>query len=118
MKPVFAALSCLVSLYFASISIDAAFSEASRPTLTIGNINFLPTADGFYDTNVGVYLRRPSGHQINFNLNISHVRSLAEVYDKLKPAIEQLADEVQKAELDRPNLLDDPNVLKNSNILK
>ncbi len=112
-------LGLAVSIALAAISSNSAFSQAlERPKLSIGNIIFNAPQDGFYDVNVNLYVRRTDNPQINFSVLIQHVRSLDEVYDKLKPAVDQLADELRKAEFNRPNILNDPNILKNPNILK
>jgi len=107
------------SIALASISSNSAFSQVlERPKLSIGNIIFSAPQDGFYDVNVNLYVRRTNNPQINFSVLIQHVRSLEEVYDRLKPAVDQLADELKKAEFERPSILAEPNVLRDPNILK
>ena len=73
--------------------------SATEPKLTLGNINFYNgTPDGFYTVNVGLNLiRGPNNPQVNFNITLQHVRSLDEAYDKLKPAIDDLAKELKQA---------------------
>lgn len=89
---------------FSAISTDKAFSQTpDRSQLTVGNINFNPTSDGVYDANVGLYLRRPNSPQINFNVNIQRVKTLDEVYDKLRATVDHLADELKNAEIEKPH---------------
>lgn len=91
------------SFGFAAIPTSSAFSQTpDRPKLTIGNINFMPVSDGFYNTNIGLHLRRPNSPQINFNINAQHVKTVQEVFDQLRPAIDHLADELKNAEIEKP----------------
>jgi hypothetical protein len=112
-------LSLATGLCLGSVSVDVAFGQAPiSPKLNIGNIIFNPTQDGFYNANVNIYVQPPDNPQINFSVVIQHVRSLHEVYDELKPAVDRLADELKQAKFDRPNILAQPNVLQNPNLLK
>lgn len=116
--------SALILCLLASIGLvtalnGAAFSQTpNQPKLNIGNIVLNPVQQGYYDADVNLNVRQSNNRQINFAVLIQHVKTLDEVYDRLKPAIDQLADELKNAQFDRPNFLAQPNVLKDSNILK
>jgi hypothetical protein len=68
-----------------------------RAKLTINSINLRPSVDGFFNGNVGLTLQRAETPQqaINFNLQFQHVKTLAKVYNKLRPEIDHLADELK-----------------------
>lgn len=97
-------LGATASLALAVISSSSALSQTpDRPKVIIGNINFNPTPDGFYNVNVGLYLQRTNNPQVNFNVSVQHVRSLDEVYDKLRPTVDDLSEELKHAEIEKPH---------------
>jgi hypothetical protein len=88
------------------ISAGAAYcQQAAEPKLRVQNVVFNPTnyqtPDGFYSASFGLLLDRGQNNpQVNFSITIPHVRTLDEAYDKLKPAIDDLAGELKKASED------------------
>ena len=93
-----------VALGLSTISTDAAFSESSGESkLAIGNIVLNPMPDGLYTANVNLYLRRGNSPQINFSVSVQRVKTIDEVYDKLRPSVDHLADELRNAEIERPH---------------
>lgn len=74
-----------------------------QPKLTIGYINFSPTSDGFYNVGVGLNLQRANNPQVNFSASMQHIKTLEEVYEKLRPAVDNLADELKHAEIVIPH---------------
>ncbi len=89
----------LAVLSLTAFSTSSAYCQTPEPKLTIANVNFTsPTSDGFYNAYVGLNLQRGgSNPDISFGLQFNHVRTLDEVYDKLKPAVDQLSDELKAA---------------------
>jgi hypothetical protein len=92
--------TCLL-LLFVTVS-GAKSEEANRPRLTINNINFSTLGEGDYNANVSVLLQRADSPQVNFNIFLQHVRSLDDVYGRVRPAIDALADELRNAIDDFP----------------
>jgi hypothetical protein len=92
--------TCLV-LLFLTVS-GAKSEEVNRPRLTINFVGFNPVGDGDYNANVGLMLQRADSPQINFNISLQHVRSLDEVYIRVRPAVDALADELRNAIDDFP----------------
>lgn len=91
-----------MSLGFAAISSNSAFSQTPEPRLTVGNVNFSPTTDGIYNVSVNLGLQRPNNSQIGFGIYIQHVKTLDDVYEKLRPAVDDLADELKHAKIEIP----------------
>jgi hypothetical protein len=90
----------LVALNLTAFSAGSAYCQTpAQPKLTLGNVNFYnPTPDGFYTCNVGLSLERGSNNpQVGFNITMQHVRTLDEVYEKLKPEVDALANELKAA---------------------
>jgi hypothetical protein len=89
------------SMFALALSGGAAYCQtAGTPKLTLGNVTFYaPTPDGFYTSNVNLSLDRgpPNNPQVSFGIVIPHVRTLDEVYEKLKPAVDDLANELKTA---------------------
>jgi hypothetical protein len=79
-------------------SIPAWSQTPVKPKLSISYVNLNPIEDGFYNGNVGLQLQRTDSPQVNFNLNIQHVKTLDEVYSKVRPAVDHLADELKNAD--------------------
>src|ERR1700722_15792250 len=89
-----------LSLVALCLTAGSAYRQSSvEPKLVLQNVNVNPVGDdGFYNAGVGLGLTRgPNNPQINFNVSIQHVRSLDEVYDKLKPALDDLSKELKTA---------------------
>ena len=89
-----------LSLVALSLAAGSAYCQTpGQPKLIFQNVNFVsPTPDGFYTASVGLGLERgPNNPQVNFNIIIQHVRTLDEVYEKLKPAVDDLANELKEA---------------------
>ena len=99
------AWSLLASLCLGAILTSVAFGQTAKtqPKLTVSNINFSSTGDGFYSANVNLTLQRTNNPQVNFNLSFQHVKSLDEVYAELRPAVDGLADELKHAEIVIPH---------------
>lgn len=92
-----------VTVLAVAISSNSALSQTlDQARLTVGNVNFNPTLDGFYNVNIGLGLQRANNPQIGFNISIQHVKTLDEVYDKLRPAVDALADELKRAKIEIP----------------
>jgi hypothetical protein len=93
-----------VSAGLVAISCKAALSQqADRPKLAVTNIGLSVIGEGFYNANVNVVLQRTGNPQINFGFFFQRVRSLDEVYEKLRPAVDDLADELKHAEIVIPH---------------
>lgn len=92
--------TCLL-LLFVSIS-SAKSEEINRPRLTINNVNFSMIGEGDYNANVSLLLQRADSPQISFNIFLQHVRSLDDVYARVRPAVDTLADELRNAIDDFP----------------
>jgi hypothetical protein len=73
-----------------------------KAKLTVDNVSLSPSGDGFYNAGVGLTFQRPSAPQqsINFTFNFQHIKTLGEVYDKVRPEIDHLADELKNADID------------------
>jgi hypothetical protein len=57
-----------------------------------------PQREGYYNANVGLNLDRGgSNPSVSFNLAISRVKTLNDVYAQLKPEVDKLGDELKKA---------------------
>ncbi|HXW25920.1 MAG TPA: hypothetical protein VEK73_14345 [Xanthobacteraceae bacterium] len=98
------ALYLAASLGFAGISASSALSKTpDQAKLTIGSIGLNPTGDGYYNANVNLTLQRANNPQVNFNIFFQHVKSLDELYVKLRPAVDDLADELKHAEIIIPH---------------
>lgn len=68
--------------------------------MVIQYINFNRTGDnsGFYSANVGVTLDPATAQgNVTFNFNLQHVKTVEEVREKIKPLVDQLADEAKSA---------------------
>ncbi|MGO8932428.1 MAG: hypothetical protein ACLQDA_01840 [Terracidiphilus sp.] len=86
------------------LSGNLAYSQTpDQPKLTIGSISLGSTGDGSYNANVNLALQRTGNPQVSFNLSFQHVRTLDEVYAKLRPAVDHLADELKNAHDDFPH---------------
>jgi hypothetical protein len=69
-----------------------------EPKLTVSDVVLTPQPDGYYVGNVDLSLNRgPNNPQVGFRVTIQHARTLDEIYDKLKPAVDDLASELKKA---------------------
>jgi hypothetical protein len=90
-----------LGLLVVSLSAGSAFGQTpAEPKLVLQGINLGPInpPDGFYNANIPMYLDRgPNNQSVSFSINIPHVRSLDEVYEKLKPALDDLSGELKKA---------------------
>ena len=89
-----------LSLVALSLSAGSAYCQTpDRPKLTLQNINLNnPTPDGFYTAYVNLLLERaPTNPGVNFTITIPHIRTLDEVYEKLKPAVDDLSNELKEA---------------------
>jgi hypothetical protein len=85
---------------FSQVQVAQAANPAPQPKLVLQNIGLSPInpTDGFYTANVGLYLDRgPNNPGVSFGISIPHVRSLDEVFDKLKPALDDLSSELKIA---------------------
>jgi hypothetical protein len=101
-------MSIKCALYSSVISLSlfvagsAHCQQAVEPKLRLQNIVFNPinyqSPDGFYNAGFQLALERgPNNPQFGFSVQIPHVRTLDEAFDKLKPAIDDLAGELKKA---------------------
>lgn len=93
-----------VSLYLATIILGSgtAFAQtkapATTPTLVIQSMQFNRDASGSYTAYVTVNLQPPQAQgNVNFQLTMPNVKTIEEVTQKIKPIVDQLADEAQKA---------------------
>lgn len=103
LRTAFLILGLAATIVLAAVSSNSAFSQTpDQPRLTIGSVSFNPTTDGFYDASVGLRLQRASNPQINFSIYLQHVKTLDEVYDKLRPAVDDLAEELKHAKIEIP----------------
>ncbi len=89
----------------AALSVGSpALSQAlDQAKLTVSNIGLGSTGEGYYNANVNLTLQRAGNPQINFNISFQHVKSLDEIYAKLRPAVDDLADELKHAEIVIPH---------------
>ena len=91
-----------LAIGLAAASTQIAFSDPSNESkLTIGNIMLNPTSEGDFTANVNLYLRRANSPQINLSVDVQHVKTIDEVYDKLRPSVDHLADELKNAGIER-----------------
>jgi hypothetical protein len=95
---------CLTSAAALGLLVSVAYAQApGQATLVVNGVNLNPTGEGFYNANVGLTLRRGSNDlQVNFNISVQHVRGLEEVYARVRPEVEHLADELKNARDDFP----------------
>jgi hypothetical protein len=99
------ARSLFASLYLGVILMSGgAFGQSvDRPKLSVSNIVLNLTGDGYYNASVNLTLQRTNNPQVNFNLYFPHVKSLDDLYAKLRPAVDDLADELKHAEIIIPH---------------
>ena len=96
--------SLFARLWLGAVLTSAAFGQtAIRPKLTISNISLGAIPDGYYNANVNLTLERTNNPQVNFNAYFPHVKSLDELCTKLRPAVDNLADELKHAEIVVPH---------------
>jgi hypothetical protein len=88
-----------LSLVVLSLTGSSAYCQTpSEPKLTVNSVSFFPQPDGYYQANVNLGLQRgPNNPQVGFGITIQHVKTLDEVYEKLKPAVDDLANEMKTA---------------------
>ncbi len=92
--------TAVYALLVLGLAASSAYCQtATEPKLMVAAINLnSPTPDGFYNAGVNVILQRGGNNpQVGFNLSFQHIRTLDELYAKLKPAVDQLADELKIA---------------------
>lgn len=91
------------SLGLMSLATTYSYSQApEQAKLAILNINLISASPGPYTAQVGLALQRQNFPQINFVVIIQQVHNVPEVYDKLKPAIDNLADDLKGALINIP----------------
>jgi hypothetical protein len=71
--------------------------------LGIANINLISASPGPYVAQVGLVLQRPNSPQFNFVVIIREVHNVDEVYDKLRPAVNNLAEDLKNASISIPS---------------
>lgn len=97
-------LSLLASVCWSALFSNAALSQsAGQSKLTVSNIGLSSTGDGYYNANVNLMLQRSNNAQVNFGVFFQHVKSLEEIYGKLRPAVDDLPDELKHAEIVIPH---------------
>jgi hypothetical protein len=85
------------------VLLEPAYPQSvAKAKLTISNIGLNPIADGFYNASVNLVLQRPGSPQVNFGIFVQHVKTLDEVYDKVRPEAERLVDELKNADIEIP----------------
>jgi hypothetical protein len=96
---------CFVLVFGLPVLIHApAFAQAAdQPKLTVSNIGLNSTGDGYYNANVNLTLQRANNPQVNFGLYFQHIKTLDELYAKLRPAVDDLAGELKRAEIVIPH---------------
>jgi hypothetical protein len=75
--------------------------QPNRAKLQVSNVSLVPTGDD-YNGSVNLLLERPGSPSIYFGLSFQHVRSLEDLYSKVRPAVDHLADELKSASDDFP----------------
>jgi hypothetical protein len=62
-----------------------------------------PAYDGFFIATVNLSLQNTK-NAMNFSVTIPHIKALDEVHDRLKPAIDQIADDMKRVpiQFDKP----------------
>jgi hypothetical protein len=85
--------------------VPANSQTPGKAKLTISSVNLSSSGDGFYNGNAFLLLVRPESpqQQVNFSLNFQHVKTLEEVYAKVRPEVDRLADELKNADIEFPH---------------
>jgi hypothetical protein len=89
----------VTTLSLSTLSVAGAYCQTVQPKLTIKDIGlYSAIADGFYNAKVALVLQRGNNNPTTtFVVSIEHVRTLEELFTKLKPAVSQMADELKAA---------------------
>jgi hypothetical protein len=87
-----------------AVATSNSHGQASdQAKLGIANINLISTSPGPYTAQVGLVFQRPNTPQFNFVVIIQQVRNVNEVYDKLRPAVDSLADDLKNTSINIPH---------------
>jgi hypothetical protein len=89
----------LTALSLSTLSAAAAYCQSVQPKLTIKDIGlYSAIAYGFYNAKVDLVLQRGNNNPTaTFVLSIEHVRTLDELFAKLRPPVKQMAEELKAA---------------------
>ncbi len=92
-------LTASILAFALSLPAQAQTPTTTEPKIVLTNINFYrptPTSE-YFDGNASLALTDSQGKQTTFNVSFSHVKTIQEAEDQIKPEIDRIASDIKKA---------------------